>query len=377
MKIALVSPYDFAHPGGVTTHVSHLAEQFTNRGHDVKVLAPCSEPLDSVRNYEFVPCGRPVPVPIGGTVARVALSVWKRPQIKTLLQRGEYDVVHIHEPFAPVPPNLGARATSALTIGTFHAYREHGHLYRMSKYMLRANPHKLDGRIAVSEAARGYVGRFYPGDYEVIPNGIDYKRFGTRSPRLKQFDDGRINLLFVGRMEKRKGLRHLLKAYADLKWDFPGLRLIVVGPGEPDAESQRLIGERNITDVVFSGRVSDQELPAFYHSADIFCSPATGGESFGIVLLEAMAAGIPIVASDIVGYREVVSQQTEGFLATPGDHKALANAIRILVNDQQLRQRMGSSGRIKAYDYRWSEVATRVLNFYDQTASRPQIASIV
>lgn len=293
------------------------------------------------------------------------------------MRSGGYDVVHIHEPFAPVPPNVGARTTSALTIGTFHAYRERGHLYRMSKYMLRTSPHRLDGRIAVSNAARSYVDRFYPGDYEVIPNGIDYDRFATPAPRLEQFDDGRINLLFVGRMEKRKGLRHLLSAYAELKWDYPELRLIVVGPGEPDAESQRVMGERNITDVVFAGRVSDEELPAYYQSVDIFCSPATGGESFGIVLLEAMAAGIPIVASDIAGYRDVVGHEVEGLLARTGDQTALAGAIRTLIEDPERRSAMGSAGRIKAYDYRWSAVATRVMNFYEQTASRPQLAGIV
>ncbi|MBT5319735.1 MAG: glycosyltransferase family 4 protein [Chloroflexi bacterium] len=377
MKIALVSPYDFAYPGGVTTHISRLAEEFAVRGHEVNVLAPCSEPFTPSQDYEIVPCGRPVPVPIGGTVARVALSVWNRPRIKALLKNGGYDVVHIHEPFAPVPPNLGARTTSALTIGTFHAYRERGHLYRMSKYMLRTNPHRLDGRIAVSDAARRYVDRFYPADYKVIPNGIDFDRFASPRPRMEQFDDGQINLLFVGRMEKRKGLRYLLSAYADLKWDYPGLKLTVVSPGEPDAESQRVMGERNITDVVFARSVSDEDLPAYYQSSDIFCSPATGGESFGIVLLEAMASGTPIVASDIAGYRDVISHGDEGLLARPGDPAALSGAIRTLIDDPQRRAEMGTIGQTRAYEYRWSSVATQVLDYYDKAASRPRLAGIV
>ena len=195
--------------------------------------------------------------------------------------------------------------------------------------------------------------------------------------RREEFADGRINLLFVGRMEKRKGLRYLLSAYADLKWEYPELRLIVVGPGEPDDESQRVMGERNLADVVFTGRVSDDALPAYYQAADIFCSPATGGESFGMVLLEAMAAGVPTVATDISGYREVVTHGVDGLLSTPSDPMVLASAIRTLIEDPNLRTQMGSAGQIKAHGYRWSEVATRVLDFYKQTADRTELSSIV
>ena len=358
----------------MTTHISRLADQFTARGHQVHVLAPCSGDPGAIEGYEFVPCGRPVPVPIGGSVARVSLTIWKRP---SLLRNGGFDVVHIQEPFAPVPPILGARSSSALTIGTFHAFHEHGHLYRMSKYMLRATPRRLDGRIAVSNAARQYVDKFFPGDYEVIPNGIDYDRFATPAPRLEEFDDGRINIVFVGRLEKRKGLRYLLAAYAELKWDYPELRLIVVGPGEPDTDSQRVMSERNLTDVVFAGRVSNDMLPRYYQASDIFCSPATGSESFGIVLLEAMAAGIPIVASDIRGYQDVVTHGVEGLLARPRDGIALADALRILIEDRALRDRMGAAGRLESQKYRWSAVASRVLEFYERTAARPELAGTV
>ena len=332
---------------------------------------------DSNQGYDVVPCGRPVPVPIAGTVVRASLSLWNQPQINALIHEGNYDVVHIHEPFAPFPPNLGLHTSSALTIGTFHAFRERGILYQMSKYILRANPGQLDGRIAVSNSARKYVNRFHPGDYEIIPNGIEFDRFANSASPIKEFDDGRINLLFVGRMEKRKGLRYLLSAYAELKWDYPELRLIVVGPGEPDDESQRLMGERSLTDVVFTGRVSNEALPAYYQAADIFCSPATGGESFGMVLLEAMAAGVPTVATAISGYREVVTHGVDGLLSTPSDPIAFARAIRTLIEDPNLRAQMGAAGQIKAHGYRWSEVANRVLDFYKQTATRPELSSIV
>ncbi|MCH7907896.1 MAG: glycosyltransferase family 4 protein, partial [Chloroflexi bacterium] len=213
--------------------------------------------------------------------------------------------------------------------------------------------------------------------YEVIPNGIDFERFATPVSRLEEFDDGRLNIVFVGRLEKRKGLRYLLAAYAELKWDYPDLRLIVVGPGESDAGSLRVMSERSLTDVVFAGRVSDEMLPAYYHAADIFCSPATGGESFGIVLLEAMAAGVPIVASDIEGYRDVVTHGVDGLLARPRDDMALAGALRTLIEDRTLRTQMGAAGRRNAQKYRWPAVASRVLDFYKRTAARPELAGTV
>ena len=151
----------------------------------------------------------------------------------------------------------------------------------------------------------------------------------------------------------------------------------VVGPGEPDADSQRVMGERNLNDVVFAGRVSDEMLPAYYQSADIFCSPATGSESFGIVLLEAMAAGVSIVASDIAGYRDVIDHGADGLLAQPNDPTALAGALRTLIEDPARRAQMGAAGRLKAHGYRWPEVASRVLDFYQKVASRPELAGIV
>ena len=367
MKIAFVSPYDHAFHGGVTDHINKLAGQFKNWGHTVRVIAPCSAP-QRISDEDFIPMGRPVPVPSGGSIARISFSIWLRPRIKELLRRENFDVIHLHEPFAgSVTANVLSLAASSnsVTIGTFHSYRG-TRLYGVGGKRL-AMPYfrKLQGRIAVSQPAYQFISRHFPGQYEIIPNGIQVDDFANAIP-FPHLKDGKINLLFVGRLEKRKGLKYLLSAYSKLKWDWPNLRLLVLGPGKPDEDSYRIMSERNLQDVVFLGRVTDKEKARYYKSADIYCSPATGRESFGIVLLEAMAAGRPVVASDIEGYSSVMTHGREGLLVPPKKDDALADAIATLLKDPGLRASLGANGRRKADEYRWESVAGQVLDYYGE-----------
>ena len=373
LKIALVSPYDHAFHGGVNDHINSLAAQFKSQGHAVRIIAPCSAP-QQIDDEDFIPMGRPVPIPSGGSIARVSFSVWLRPRIKSLLQRERFDVMHLHEPFAGfVTLNaLGVSdAVDSLNIGTFHTYKG-TRLYMIGGKRL-AMPYyrKLHGRIAVSQPAREFISRHFPDRYEVIPNGIQVDDFANATP-FPHLRDGMINLLFVGRLEKRKGLKYLLCAFSRLKWDWPNLRLLVVGPGKPDADSYRVMSERNLQDVVFVGGVSEKDKARYYKSADIYCSPATGSESFGIVLLEAMAAGKPVVASNIAGYASVISDGREGLLYPPKDDEALANAIGILLKDHHLRQRLAANGREKVEEFRWERVASRVMGYYRTFLDAPQ-----
>ncbi|MDP6511780.1 MAG: glycosyltransferase family 4 protein, partial [SAR202 cluster bacterium] len=186
--------------------------------------------------------------------------------------------------------------------------------------------------------------------------------------------DGKTNLLFLGRLEKRKGLKYALSAYSKLRWDWPELRLIVVGPGKPDDDSFRIMSERNLTDVVFAGKVSDQDVARYFKSAHIFCSPATGKESFGIVLLEAMAAGVPVVATEIEGYASVVDHGVNGLLVPPKDDDQLADAIASLLRDPDLRARLSSNGLDRADEFRWERVAGRVMDYYHQFLDDPKAA---
>ena len=362
LKIALVSPYDFASYGGANDHIRKLAAQFRTWGHTVRVVAPCSDP-DSVDDVDFTPMGRPVPFPSRGSIARVSLHPWLRPRVKELLDRGPIDVIHLHEPFAGfVTANL-INLSQTVNIATFHAYPG-SRIYDMGGKRL-ATPYfkKLHGRIAVSRPARDFISRYFPGEYEIIPNGIQVDDFANAEP-MPELRDGMINLLFLGRLEKRKGLKYLLAAFSRLKWDWPNLRLLVVGAGQPDEDSFRIMSERNLQDVVLVGRVSDEEKARYYKSADIYCSPATGGESFGVVLLEAMAAGTPVVAGDIEGYSSVITQGENGLLTTPKDDEALAGAIDTLLKDPDLRTRLADAGRRTAETYRWERVAARVLDYY-------------
>ena len=379
MKIALVSPYDFAYPGGVTSHISHLSRELTRAGHHVKILAPSSAPADDLLPDEVIRLGRPVPVPSGGSIARISVSLWLIPKLRELLQREQFDVVHLHEPLAPFLPLSALHFSTAVNVGTFHAYHGSTRVYFATRHVLRPWFNRLDGKVAVSPPALQYVSKHFPGEYRIIPNGIDVERFANGAAPIPEFQDGKVNVLFVGRLEKRKGLKYLLDALATLKWDHPDVRLIVVGGGNLDRDSYRILGERNLTDVVFTGNVSEKEKPRYFRTADIFCSPATGQESFGIVLLEAMAAGKPVVATDIEGYASLLTEGVEGFLVKRKDGGALADALARLIEDPVLRQQMGAQGRAKAQEYSWDRVAGQVMDYYQELleAQRPQFSRTV
>lgn len=372
LKIAMVSPYDFTWPGGVTAHVSQLGHELRNLGHQIKVLAPHSPSRMGTDGPAFVPLGRSVPVPSGGSVARVSLSWWLYRRIRSLLEQESFDIIHLHEPLAPVLPLCVLEVSNAVNIGTFHAYYRRQHLYRLSQPIIKRWHDRLHGSIAVSPAARSYINNSFPRDYEIIPNGIDVDHFSQDVPPWPQYRDGKINILFVGRLEKRKGLRYLLDAYSRLQWEFPNTRLLVVGPGNLDKESHRILSARNPQDVVLTGKVSYRDLARYYATADIFCSPATGSESFGIVLLEAMASGKPIVASDIEGYKGLVTHGRQGLLAPRRDAQALSESLTYLANNPDLRRRMGAIGRQTADDYRWKTVAQQVENYYYETMESVQ-----
>ena len=366
-KIALVSPYDHAFHGGVADHINSLAAQFREWGHTVKIVAPCKS-ADAIDDDDFIPMGRAVPIPSGGSIARVSFSVWLKPQIKQMLERESFDVVHFHEPFAGLISKDMLSLINPMestAIGTFHTY-EGTRLYKIgAKHLAMPYFRMLQGRIAVSLPAHRFISRHFPGDYEIIPNGIQVDDFADAEPFEHLKSDGMINLLFLSRLEKRKGLKYLLGAFSRLKWEWPNLRLLVAGGGEPDADSLRILSERNLQDVVFLGRVSDEDKFRYYKTADIYCAPATGRESFGIVLLEAMAAGAPIVASGIEGYSSVVTHGREGLLVPPKDEDALADALAILLKDATLRRRLATAGTMNVQEYRWERVARRVMDCYD------------
>jgi phosphatidylinositol alpha-mannosyltransferase len=375
MKIALVSPYDFSHPGGVTEHINHLAAELRRRGASVKLLAPASGELPAEMEElsddpDFYRIGRAIPIPANGSIARVTLSFHLARYISRILSRERFDIIHLHEPLMPALPLTVLRASKTCNVGTFHAYSKSSTGYYYGRRLLKRYHRKLHGKIAVSEPARDFVSHYFQSDYRVVPNGIDIARFGGRVEPLPHLRDGKVNILFLGRLERRKGLGVLLRAYMHLKERNPNLRLIVVGEGRMRAGYERYIAHNNVPDVVMAGYVSEEEKPRYYASADLFCAPNTGKESFGIVLLEAMAAGLPVVATDIPGFTQVINPGRQGILVRRDDPVSLASAINLLAADPVLRERLVAAGRTAARGYAWERVTDQVLGVYEESLRR-------
>ena len=376
MKIGMISAYDYAHPGGVSEHVRYLAAGLRRRGHDVTVLAPCSNRELCERETDFIRVGRPFPIPMHGSVARITVSLHLTNRIKHYVRDSGFDVIHYHEPLMPVLPLTALRFSRTVNVGTFHAFARSNVGYYYGKPLLKRYVRNLHVRIAVSNPAREFVRHYFPGDYRVIPNGIDTRRFANQAP-YSELRDGMCNLLFVGRLEYRKGLGYLLRAFATLKPQYPNLRLIIVGDGPLRRWYGNFISRKQLEDVVMVGYVPPSELPRYYASADIFCSPATGDESFGIVLLEAMASGKPIVATSIDGFREVVAHGREGLLVERKSRRQLAYALQTLISNPSLRQQMGEAGLVTAQQYDWERVIDRVTDVYNQAIDSAQPAPSV
>ena len=362
MKIGLVCPYIYPEAGGVAQHVRYLYENLRLRGHDVRILTASHGPQRPSEG-DIIRLGVGVSVPTNGSVGTLTFSPRYLGQIRSMLEAERFDVLHFHEPFVPFLSLFLLRESTSVNIATFHAYAGFSPSYEFGSRALRGYATRLHGRIAVSAAARHFIDRFFPGDYKVIPNGVDIARYASAVP-IARWQDGTPNVLFVGRHEPRKGLLDLLKAHRILRKTGSNPRLLIVGGGPQEREARRYVATRGLQGVEFLGRVGDTEKAQLFKSATVFASPATGGESFGIVLLEAMAAGTPIVCSDIHGYKGVVRRGREGLLVPPHEPHELAIAIDRLLRDPELARQMGEAGRARAEDFSWPRVTAKVDDYY-------------
>ena len=362
MKIGIVTPYAYPMPGGVNDHVGSLYRVLRARGHDVRIITS-SHGLQKASEGDIIRVGKGFSVPFNGSMGTITLSPTYLAQMRAILERERFDVLHYHEPFVPFLSLVTLTLSTSVNVGTFHAFGGLSISYEFGKRMLGHYAGKLHGRIAVSPAARHFISRYFPGEYKIVPNGVEPGRYQRAVP-IARYRDGVPNILFVGRMEPRKGLIHLLRAFRKLQRDGVRARLLLVGTGPGEREARRYVLTRQLDDVEFLGRVSEAQKAQLFKTADIYVSPATGRESFGIVLLEAMSAGAPIICSDIHGYRGVVRRERDGILVEPGNADALAASIRRLIDDPELRAQLSRAGEERAQLFTWERVGQAVEEYY-------------
>ncbi len=368
MKIGLVSFHSFANPGGVKRHILGLFQQFRKKGVETKIIVPRRKMSE---NYgkDVILLGTSFPINFGGSQADFNIN-FNPLALEDALKKEKFDVLHFHNFGFPSALQilLSPSADNALKILTFHSNVEGSKfiqnfptfLYTLDKIC----QWKIDGVIGVAPLILEFF-KEYDGPKTVIPNGIDLERFNTKGPKIKKFFDGKTNLLFVGRMEERKGLIYLLKALKILQKEFSNLRLIIVGSGPLEEECREYVKKNHLREVVFVGQV-EGKVASYYRTADIFISPAIFGESFGLVLLEAMACGTPVVAFANKGYAQLLKEKACGkFLAKPKNFRQLAKNISLLIENKSLRNKTARMGLEEVKEYSWKKVADRVLSFYE------------
>jgi len=361
VKIALVTPYSWTTPGGVNKHVETLAEQLRRRGHEVRILAPSDGPVGP----GVIGLGRTVPIPFNGSVARITFGPRVRARVRVALRRAQPEVVHIHEPFSPSASMLAVTAARAPVVATFHASVD-SRAYRLAGPYLRRLGRRIDVKIAVSRAARDTVEAVLGPGVRIIPNGLDTAVYAHIGP----VDPGTKTILFFGRLEERKGPQVLLEAIPTVLAAEPDATFVVAGDGPLRAKLEAAVAPEHRHAVSFVGTFTDASRATLLSSASIACLPAIGGESFGIVLLEAMAAGRPVVASAIPGYAAVAEHERQGLLFSPGDSDALAAALIRLLAEPDVARRMGEQGREHAKRYDWSVLADEIEDAYREALAK-------
>ncbi|GAA1159898.1 glycosyltransferase family 4 protein [Ornithinicoccus hortensis] len=365
MRVGLVSPYSFDVPGGVQLHVKDLATELISRGHQVSVLAPAED--DTPLPDFVVSAGSAVPVRYNGSVARLAFGPQVSARVDAWLAEGRFDVIHIHEPASPSVSLLALWAAQGPVVATFHTATLKSRAMRMANPILRPSLEKLSARIAVSEAARKTVTAHVGGTTVVIPNGVyvkDFRPDPTDQRRWGSRTDG-PRVVFLGRFdEPRKGLHVLAEAVPSILRAHPDAQILVAGPGDV-AERARALPDDVAKAMRFLGALSHEDKVSLLAGADVYVAPNTGGESFGIILVEAMAAGAPVVASDLDAFTAVLDHGRAGLTFPVGDGAALASQVCSLLDDPERRRRVAEAGTARAWAFDWSRVGEQVLAVYE------------
>ncbi|MFP4014080.1 MAG: glycosyltransferase family 4 protein [Chitinispirillaceae bacterium] len=375
MKIGIVSPYFYPWYGGITEHVYYQYNELKKRGHDVKVISPF-EGGGKIDSGDNIKVGYPVPLIVNGSVVKIPLIFRRKNRVWKIVEREKFDIIHMHQPLFCV---LGLSflecvrerrirgQDTPLMVGTFHACGGGTERFLINRcgFYFRRFSQEFSARIAVSLASRDFVHPVLPGYYDIIPNGIDVKRFSCAPGRVGDFDDDAINILFVGRLEPRKGLTSLLKSLPLIgSYTNKKFRLVIVGNGLLTNYYKNKVPSSVADKVHFMGGVSFEDLPRYYKTAHIFCSPATYGESFGIVLVEAMASGVSVVAGNNEGYRKVIRDDVNGILVDPENPESLARSLASLIDSKELRDRLSRQGVRDCVQYSWSVIVDQIEKIY-------------
>jgi phosphatidyl-myo-inositol alpha-mannosyltransferase len=376
VRIGIVCPYSWDVPGGVQFHIRDLAEYFIRLGHEVSVLAPADD--DTPLPPYVVSAGRAVPVPYNGSVARLNFGFLSAARVRRWLHDGEFDVVHIHEPTSPSLGLLTCWAASGPIVATFHTSNPRSRAMIAAYAILQAALEKISARIAVSEYARRTLVEHLGGDAVVIPNGVDVDFFARAKPKPEwQSEEARSSVEgggarraggtigFIGRIdEPRKGLPVLMNALPRILAERPQTRLLVAGRGDEE-EAVESLPEELRPRVQFLGMISDEDKARFLRSVDLYVAPNTGGESFGIILVEAMSAGAPVLASDLDAFAQVLDQGAAGELFPNEDSEALAEAALRLLGDPERRAELRERGSAHVRRFDWSTVGADILSVYE------------
>jgi len=367
MNILFVSENYYPHLGGITEHVYHLALELQNRGHNVVVLtggARGKGRRNTPKNILTIRVGQGVLFPVNKSLTRFTFMKHPYKDVKRIMDEGNFDIVHIHGPITPFLPMAALKTAPKIKVVTYHAAHERNYLYfLLSKIILDyfKMPH---GMIAVSKVAEKSARIYINRNFTIIPNGVDINRFSPKIEPIQKLMDGKKNILFVGRFEPRKGLKYLLKAFPMIKKNVPNARLVIIGGGFYKGFYKQYIPPQYGKDIFLAGFVSGEDLPRYYASCDVFCSPAIGRESFGIILLEGMASKKCVIASDISGYRQVIDSNVNGVLVPPREPDKLAESIVNVLNNDKLRNEIATNARKKAEKYAWKKVTNQIEDYY-------------
>lgn len=376
MKIGLVIDDRISRPGGVQEYVLGLYDFFKKHRHKPVIFTTGRYSKKTSKGRRIIGIGKPLEFFWNDAQKAIPITLGQKEKIKRILKKEKPDILHI-QGFPGILSYTFLCHSQAVNIMTYHVVNESPLTDILGKTFVpiwKKIDENLDGKIAISKVAASCGEKFILGPYKIIPIGVDLDRFKPIVSKISKFKNGKTNILFVGRLDKRKGIEYLLEAFQHLSQLLPDIRLIIVGNGPQKSKAKDFVKKEKLKNVVFTGAVSPQVLPSWYATADIFCSPATHGESFGVVLLEAMAAGLPIVAFDNPGYRSLFPKYAQGFLVFNKSVLALAQALLILTKDKDLRCRLGNQNRAFVKQFSWEKVGRKILKFYQtcKTKHKPK-----